>query len=445
MKKLFIALPFVAGAAAVAGTSHYAGSKTESEYHKLLTRINNQSPFVLVNEEYESGFASSYAVTKVMASKKTDAEVVLRLQHDIQHAPVRMGDDGVSVASVSINTRLHDEQPESLDFSTLFADENPFELNTDISYSGEMSNQLMVSALEVAEDGKIFSWSGLDFTGVTKEGLTVGDGTMGSMSFSDENTGGMMSIAGSQIDLDVQHHGDHIYTGSGDLQFDNVSVQSPEIPVPVKVSSILVNGSTQKQNLSLSGGTRFSFKGIESDLPIDNASLDVQMQGMLIEGVREYNSVMSIFNANPERLLDDSDFSAEMVNAFLGLFGPGSALTYAVALDNTEGDVKADIRLAMKDASAEGMSADALKNVVTGRDLLNILTLDGTLNADTAALAQTPVMMILDGAGEFITVTDESITSKVSLDGTTLTVNGVELPLDLMSGGMLDVPFSDFF
>lgn len=445
MKKLFIALPFVAGAAAVAGTSHYAGSQTESEYHKLLTRINDQSPFVLVNEEYESGFTSSYAVTKVMASKKPDAEVVLRLQHDIQHAPVRMGDDGVSVASVSINTRLHGEQPESLDFSTLFAEENPFELNTDISYAGKMSNQLLISALEVSEDGKAFSWSGLNFSGVTKEGLTVGDGTMGFMSFSDENTSGVMSIADSQINLDVQHHGDHIYTGTGDFQFDNVSIQSPEFPVPVKVDSIVVNGSTQKQNLSLSGGTLFSFKGIESDLPINNASLDVQMEGMLIEGMRQYNSVMSTFNADPERLLDDSDFSADMINAFREMFAPGTAVTYALALDNSDGNVKADIRLAMKDASAEGMSADALKNVVTGRDLLNILTLDGTLNADTAALAQTPVMMMLDGAGEFITVTDESITSKVSLDGTTLTVNGVELPLDLMSGGMLDVPVSDFF
>ena len=94
-------------------------------------------------------------------------------------------------------------------------------------------------------------------------------------------------------------------------------------------------------------------------------------------------------------------------------------------------------------ASADGMSADALDNILTGRDLLNVLAVNGQLDADTAAIEQTPVMMMLGAAGEFLTVSDQSITSSVELKGTTLVVNGVELPLDAMSGGMLDIPFSD--
>ena len=54
-------------------------------------------------------------------------------------------------------------------------------------------------------------------------------------------------------------------------------------------------------------------------------------------------------------------------------------------------------------------------------------------------------MMMLGEAGEFLTVSDESITSNVELKGATLIVNGVELPLDIMLGGMLDVPFSALF
>ena len=63
MKKLLIALPLVAGVA-VAGTSHYAGTQTENEYEKLLKQLNNFSPFVFVNETYESGLGSSTAITK---------------------------------------------------------------------------------------------------------------------------------------------------------------------------------------------------------------------------------------------------------------------------------------------------------------------------------------------------------------------------------------------
>lgn len=445
MKKLLIALPFVAGAAAIAGTSQYAGNQTKSEYHQLLAQLNDLSPLVFVNEQYEAGIVTSSAVTKVMSSRTADAELLFRLQHDIKHAPVRMGDQGVSLGTVNINTRLHDEISESSEFAALFADNNVFTLNTDVKYTGEINNQLRVNALEVSEEGETFTWSGMSFNGVTKDGATVGNGSMGSVKFIDENTGGMMSFADSQIDLDIQHHGDNIYTGSGDMKFDNVSFLSPELPVPVTLTSFEVNSSTEIQDAAMSGGSRISLNGIESDLPVNNASLDIQVEGLMIEGLRQYNKVMAALNDEPENLLGDSELGAGIANALRDMFAPGSALTYAVALENSDGDVNADLRLALKDESEEGMGADALNNVVTGRDLLNILTLDGMLDADTEALAQTPLMMMLGGAGEFISVTDESITSRISLNGTTLLVNGVELPLDLMSGGMLDIPFSDLF
>jgi len=67
MKKTLFALPIVAGAAAaaVAGTSQIAGNLTQDEYQKLLVKLNEMTPFVFENEEYESGLGTSRAVTKV--------------------------------------------------------------------------------------------------------------------------------------------------------------------------------------------------------------------------------------------------------------------------------------------------------------------------------------------------------------------------------------------
>jgi len=84
-----------------------------------------------------------------------------------------------------------------------------------------------------------------------------------------------------------------------------------------------------------------------------------------------------------------------------------------------------------------------MKNIVTGRDLLNLLPLAGSLDADIDAPVQTTVMMMLRVASEFMTVSDISITSQVSLNGTTLLVNGVQLPLDMILGAMLDMPLHE--
>ncbi|MFK7858599.1 MAG: DUF945 family protein [Granulosicoccus sp.] len=444
MKKLIIALPFVVGAAAVAGTSQYASSQTKSEYHQLLAQLNDLSPLVFVNEKYESGMTSSSAVTKVLASRTVDAEVLFRLQHDIQHAPVRMADEGFSVGTVSIDTRLHDDDMRSPDVMAMFTDKTPFSLKTNVKYSGEISNVLNVSGIDVTDNGETTTWSGMSFNGVTKDGATVGKGSMGSLAINDQQSGGMLSVEGIPFVIDVQHHGDGVYTGTGDMRFNKVSVLNPQMPMPVSISSVELTSSTDMNGDMLNSSTKFSLKDIESSLPLNNVSLNTQMNGIVVEGVREYNRVtMKALSNNLDTMIGNPDILPDISNGILAMFAPGSATKMTLALDNSEGDVNADIRLAVKDVTADGMSADSMKNIVNGRDLLNILTLDGSLNADTSALAQTPVMMMLGGAGEFISVTDESVTSNLSLNGTTLVVNGVELPLEMMFGFMLDVPFSE--
>ncbi|MFK8081185.1 MAG: DUF945 family protein [Granulosicoccus sp.] len=444
MKKLFFAVPVVVGAAAIAGTAQYASTETKSEYHQLVAQLNDLSPLVFVNEQYDAGLTNSYAVTKVLASRTADAEVLFRLQHDIRHAPVRMGDDGIDVANVSIDTRLHNDASLSPELAAAFGDAAPFLLKTHVSYSGEISNHLNVSAVKVAEEGGEFLWTGLNFEGITRDGTTVGKGSVGAVSFSDTHGGGMLNVEDSPFEIDVQYHGDGVFTGKGDMKLEKISLLNPDMPVPVSMQSIELSSNTDMKGDVLNSNTLLKVRGIESPLPLNNVSLDTQMNGIVLEGLRQYNkATMAALKNDADALVDDPDLISDISSGLIAMFAPGSAMKYTLAMDNGEGDVNADIRLAVKDASADGMSADIMKSIATGRDLLNILTLEGSLDADTAALAQTPVMMMLGGAGEFITVTDESVKSQVSLDGTMLNVNGVELPLDTMFGFMLDVPFSD--
>lgn len=442
MKKSIFALPIVAGAAAaaVAGTSHYAGSQTQTEYQNLLVQLNELTPFVFENEEYESGLGSSTALTRVMASSDADAEVLFRLQHDIKHAAVRVGGDGMAIGTVTIDTSLHDSTELDPALIEAMTDDVPFTLTTDVRMGGEVSNQLRITGTDFDKDGASGSWSGVDFETVTKGNSTVGSGSLGVADFQDAVSGAMFSVEQNSFEFDIETFGDLIYTGNGKLEFEKLSLVSPELPVPVEIDSVLVSSDSSMNDDSMNSNAIVSLDGIDSPLPINKASIEVNVDDLLVEGLREYNQFFLTASSDPEELMGDPEFMKSLGAALRNIVKPGSGLEYKIALANNEGDVDANLRIGVK---TEGMSADALDNITTGRELLNILSVDGELDADTSALSQTPVMMMLGGAGEFLTVTDESIKSEISLNGTTLVINGVELPLDMMAAGMLDVPFTD--
>lgn len=445
MKILLLAVPLLAGAA-VAGTSHYAGSRTESEYQELLQQLNKLSPLTLVNDTYESGLGSSTAITRVMGGSGASAEVLFRLQHDIQHASLRMNDDGLRLGTVSIHTRLHDKDSFPEEVRAAFTEENIMSLMTDVGLDGEIKNSFTLSGFEVSDIGETISASGMTFDTVTQGEKTVGSGTFGSSSYNDKDSGVSISIEDSPFAIDVLAHGDNIFTGTGEVIFSNVNAMNPEtMPSSVNISSISIDAKADREGDVISSISSLDLTGIDAPIPLKNASLDIELQEILIEGLRQYTTLLQSINSDPEAFVADQDFTKKLAAAVRAMFKSGSALNYTVQLANDEGDVDANIRIGIKEADVEGFSEDALNNITNGRDLLNVLSVKGQLNADTAALAQTPVMMMLSEAGEFLTVTDESITSNVELMGTTLVVNGVELPLDIMLGGTLDVPFSALF
>jgi len=442
MKKTLIALPIVAGAAAaaVAGTSQIAGNLTQDEYQKLLVKLNEMTPFVFENEEYESGLGTSSAVTKVLKSEEADAEVLFRLQHDINHAAIRMDDDGVAIGKVSIDTRLHDSTELPPELVTAMTDDVPFTLNTVVDVGGELSNALRITGAEFDDEGTTVSWSGVDIETVTKDNNTVGNGSLGKMRALNAATGADVNIDDSLFEFDIETFGDLIYTGTGQVALNDVSVASPELPAPVSIENVSISGGNDIEGDSMDSIIAIDIEGIDSIYPISQASVEVSVVDMLVEGLRQYNRKFGLAMLDAEGLQDESEFAKEMTDAFRGIIKPGTGMEYKVALANDGGDVDANLRVGVK---ADGdISADALDNITTARDLLNILALNGALDADTAALSQTPLIFMLGAAGDFLTVTDESIKSDVTLNGTTLIVNGVELPLEAFAGGMLDAPLS---
>ena len=127
MRKLLLALPFVAGAS-WAGTTYYAGSQTEPAYERLISQLNEFKPFTVESEEYQAGFLQSVAVTRVMDSAGPDAKLLFRLKHVINHSPLGVNDNGARIGSSVIRTTLLAD-PDNTGMATVisgFSGQEPF-------------------------------------------------------------------------------------------------------------------------------------------------------------------------------------------------------------------------------------------------------------------------------------------------------------------------------
>ena len=446
MKKRLIAIPLALGVAgaAYAGTSHMAGTQTQEKYEQLLQKINGQQArFVLNNEEYTSGLLKSTAVTKVTIPQTDEDDIVFNLFHDIEHGALRSTDDDLKFASVSVNTTLQDNQVLPADVLAAMTDDIPFELKTDIGYDGDMHNHLRVSGVDAAENSSTMVWSGLTADAVTSGSTTTGDGSLGSLKVDEQSDGIVVTLDDSNFNFNVQDEGGSIYTGMGELAFSALQVQSPNLPTPVTVGSATVTSETSIEDDALNSNTVFAIEGIDAPIPVNTVSFEAQYYGLLVEGMREYSALMSTLSADDADAQIDEAFASEMLGAVRGILAPGAGTLNRLKLANSDGEVDVDLRIGLKAASEGGMSPDALNSIVTGRDLLNVLTVEANLDADRAAIKNTPLPMMLGSAGEFITVDENSITSTASLEGMNLNINGVLMPLDALTGGMLDVPLLD--
>lgn len=442
MNKLLIAVPFALGtmgAVALAATSQFSGEQTKAEYEQLLAQLNALAPAIFVNESYETGVGKSTAVTRVQSTLADDSDVWFFLHHEIDHSAVKKDDDGLHIGTVTISTTLHQENVEQKDIVEMFEDSTPFRLVTDIQHTGEMRNRFTVNAStpELAADG--ISWDGLELDVVTKDQAIVGGGKLGRLNFTDPEDGMEFSIEDSPFDLDLVLHESIGYVGDVSSVINELTMSSPQRP-EMRITQIGIKSESTIDDNSLDTALSFDVQGIQSIMPISNASLDVSLDGLGVKGMSLLSDLLQPENAE----LGEDQMQTEILRALKDMLQPGSLMNLNLLLNNRGGDVVTDLNIAIKEEGEQGMSADALDNIVTQRDVLNVINLNGVLNADRSALDLTPVMIFIGAAGKYVTVSEESVTSSVTLEGSTLNINGVMLPLEQLMGS-LDQPFADIF
>lgn len=442
MNKLLLAFPFAActvGAVAFAATSQFSGEQTKAEYEQLLTQLNAMSLATFVNESYETGVGKSTAITRVQRSNVGDSGVKFFLHHEIDHSAVKKNDDGLHVGTVTIDTTLHQEDFEQKELLEMFKDSVPFRLITDIQHTGEMRNRFTVSgsAPDLAVEG--FSWDGLELDVVTKDQTIVGGGKLGRLNITNPEDSSEISIADSPFDIDIVLHKAVGYTGDVNLAVNDLTMTSPQRP-QVSIKQLAMNTESIIDDNSLDTSLFIDVKGISSIMPISNASLNVSLDGLGVKGMSLLNDLIQPENAE----LSDDQMQTEVLKSVKDMLQPGLLMKLDLLLNNRGGDVLTDLSIAIKEEGEEGMSADALDKIVSLRDVLNVMKLNGVLNADRSALDLTPVMIFIGAAGKYVTISDESVTSSVALEGSTLNINGVPLPLEQLIGS-LDQPFADVF
>lgn len=368
------------------------------------------------------------------------------LHHDIRHAMFRLDDGGVSLGTVSADTTLRDQPSSLADWVSLSTEESPFLLETDISVTGKVRNQLNVIGIEVNKEGEQLHWPGLVLNTVTKDSETTGNGLLGSISYADRQTGANFSLDSAALNIDLVNVGDIIHAAKIELEASQLSVQSQRLPGALSIENISLQSNANMEDEALASSSLLSMSNIESAVPVENVSLMMQSKGLVISGLFDFSKMLtSLFDDS--QIADSYQSIVQAKQVFRGMVESGSAINTGLLLNNSGGEVAANFHFGVKDTTREGITADSLNNVVTGRDMVNLLSLSlsGSVNADVAALSDTPVLMLLadSPAAEFFTITDVSIYSDMRLLGTILVINDIELPLGAMMSGMLEIPLAE--
>ena len=245
MKKVLFALPLFAGAA-WAGSTYLSSTQSRQAYEQLLATLNGRETLRFESESYDSGFSSSSAVTRVLAGTGDEQRLILKLHHAIDHSPVSIGDGESRLSAARIVTTLHREQDEDSEATTAaldpcsenspqfldgFGDAEPFTATTDISFTGESSNTIVISPYALDIDGGQLAFDGADMRiDITGERLT-GEGTIGAMTIAPPEDNTQIMLSPARFDYDLDAHRARSLLGSYGYEIDEIKVVMDGAPL----------------------------------------------------------------------------------------------------------------------------------------------------------------------------------------------------------------------
>ncbi|MBX2881226.1 MAG: YdgA family protein [Granulosicoccus sp.] len=438
MRKLLFLLPLVAGAS-WAGTTYYSGVQTQPAYDKLLSQLNQMKPFTVVSEEYNAGFIQSTAITRVTASPAPDAEVLFRLKHVIDHSPVGVDAAGTRVGANSVVTTLMiEDMPAEL--AAGFNGEEPLVLHTRVNMSGDTVNELDIAMFSMSEEGKSVDFGGGNYHFTSSpDGRVFGEGVLQAMSVTDD-TGMEIKVDASPTMVDLQRVAQSIYSGSYSITFPSVAVKAPATGMEFDVKDVELSSTSKIDQGLYTGDVALAVGSLNSPLPVNSANWTFSMHDFSLDGLQKFNdTVESLSMMDPDMTaMEEQDAVAAVIDAYKSLITPGIGLKNEVKVTNDGGDIELLAALSFKgDGSASGTD-----NLVTVRDLLLALTANVKLDADAEAVNQTPLAMMMMHPMASQYVIDDGVTysSDIKVADLIIDANGDPQSLEMMLGGMLEMP-----
>lgn len=438
MKKLLLALPLIVGTS-WAGTSYYAGTSTQDAYTDLLKQLNEFKPFTLVNEQYSAGLANSTAITSVMASAASDAKVLFRLQHDINHSPVGLKDSGVRFGAATIKTSLLLPDASSNSMFQGFSSAEPVVINTEVQFNGIATHQLLVSTFEMLEDDGSIRFDGMEYTAVVNGDAITGTGVIGE--FTVDSPLASIRLAPGDIDVDLEKFADGLYSGGYSLSFNEASIESAVMPFGLGIQDIYVSSDTKINGSTFDTNGTISLGNIDSPLPVNNASVKFGVNNLSIEGSSKYLNIMSQFSALDENLATNPDYLKQWSSAIAKVFGPNAGVTYEIDFNNDGGNANLKVNVGVIDGASPNYPLTGLQSITTVRELLSVTEAELRFHADAAALDQTPLaaLLVSPQTEQFVLADGITYQSLIKTKDLIVDVNGNPLSLELIMGDTLDM------
>ena len=271
MKKLLVALPFVA-TASWAGTTLYSGSQTRTAYDELVAQLDRSTTLAVSAESYEAGFTESRAVTRVRLSDSPDAEVLFRLHHEIEHSPVGLADGGARVGAARIVTTLVTDalDDEVRDVLASFEGGEPFVLESDVGFGGAVAHAFRVARFERAGGGGgTLRFEGAEYTlEGDAEGRLAGrrrESARPCWSFPTAATRIAIAPGTDRFELDWLRGGRvHRRAAPGARH----GSRSPRRAWTIELGGVTLDSSSAKNGERLDGEARFAIGSIESPMPL---------------------------------------------------------------------------------------------------------------------------------------------------------------------------------
>ncbi len=440
MKKLLALVPAITGAA-WAGTTLVAGNQAEPAYNDVIAQLNQSSPVPLVVESYEKGYLSSTAITKVMSSSDQDAEVIVRLKHEIDHSTIGLDSNGARVGKSTILTTLvldEANDPDMQKLAAAFNGADPIVLASTVGIDGASDNTLLLNpaALKDQEAEVMIAGGEIRFT-INRDQAIEADGNIAPISVINNVTGDSIKIAAGALEFDLLRDPSGLYSGTQNFSLDALSVNNPNQGVMVDLKAIKLDTNTVIDDTTVGGTVEWSLGNKKSPLPIDSAQMSFEMQGLSVDAIAKYQQ-LSRASLNSSNSMNGLT-SENLIEIIAGILRAGMSIDWNVKADNSGGSVIGDLNLGRLDGAPD-LTVDA-----TIRDFLLTIAGKVTLDADAAALDMLPIGTTLQvpPATDYITYDGAHYRGEAILSDNVITLNNNPLPIDLMLGGVLDMTIAD--